>query len=65
MSGQSLFYFNRAEEARRLAEGEVLQNVRDGHLRAAAAWDALAARSQRADRLRSEEELRKAAVRTE
>jgi hypothetical protein len=39
-----------------------LQNVKDNQLRAAAAWDALAARSDKADRQRAEEVLRKASL---
>jgi hypothetical protein len=34
--------------------------VRDNHLRAAAAWDVLASRAVRGDRLREEEQRRKA-----
>ena len=63
MSIQSNFYQTRAEEERTKAEGSTLTNVRDGHLRAAAAWDALAARSMKADRMRAEEERRKSEVR--
>lgn len=63
MSIQSNFYQARAAEERVKAEGSTLANVRDGHLRAAAAWDALAARSMKADRMRAEEELRKSEVR--
>lgn len=63
MSIQSNFYQARAEEERTKAEGSTLANVRDGHLRAAAAWDALAARSMKADRMRAEEERRKSEVR--
>ena len=48
----------------RQGDGSNLDNVRDGHLRAAAAWDALAARSLKADRMRAEEELRKSEVRS-
>jgi hypothetical protein len=63
VSTQSTFYLARAAEERDKAEGSSLANVRDGHLRAAAAWDALAARSLKADRMRAEEELRKSEVR--
>ena len=38
MSTQSTFYQARAAEERDKAEGSNLDNVRDGHLRAAAAW---------------------------
>ena len=64
MSTQSTFYLARAAEERDKADGSSLHNVRDGHLRAAAAWDALAARSLKADRMRAEEELRKSEVRS-
>ena len=64
MSTQSTFYLARAAEERDKAEGSNLANVRDGHLRAAAAWDALAGRSLKADRMRAEEELRKSEVRS-
>jgi hypothetical protein len=63
VSTQSTFYLARAAEERDKASGSNLNNVRDGHLRAAAAWDALAARSLKADRMRAEEELRKSEVR--
>jgi hypothetical protein len=64
VSTQSTFYQVRAAEEREKADGSNLDNVRDGHLRAAAAWDALAARSLKADRMRAEEELRKSEVRS-
>ena len=64
MSIQSTFYQTRATEERDKAAGSTLDNVRDGHLRAAAAWDALAARSLKADRMRAEEERRKSEVRS-
>jgi len=63
VSTQSTFYQARAAEERDKASGSNLDNVRDGHLRAAAAWDALASRSLKADRMRAEEELRKSEVR--
>jgi hypothetical protein len=61
-SNQSSFYLNRADEERTKADAAQLANVRDGHLRAAAAWDLLAARSVKSDRLREEEERRKSEV---
>jgi hypothetical protein len=64
VSTQSAFYQARAAEERGKAEGSSLDNVRNGHLRAAAAWDALAARSLKADRMRAEEEVRKSEVRS-
>lgn len=65
MSQQSTFYLNRAAEERNKAGACALANVRDGHLRAAAAWDALAARSVKADRMREAEELRKAEIKAD
>ena len=65
MSQQSTFYLARAAEARAKSNACDLANVRDGHLRAAAAWDALAARSVKADRMREAEELRKAEVKAD
>ena len=43
MSSQSDFYVARAEHERAAAAKADLVNVRDNHLRAAAAWDVLAA----------------------
>lgn len=65
MSTQSDFYLNRAAAERELADASALNNVREGHLRAAAAWDLLASRSVKGDRMRAEEEKRKAAVRAD
>jgi len=65
MSHQSEFYLARASEERVKANAANLANVRDGHLRAAAAWDALASRSVKADRMREEEERRKAEVKAD
>ena len=65
MSHQSEFYLARASEERVKANAASLANVRDGHLRAASAWDALASRSVKADRMREEEERRKAEVKAE
>ena len=65
MSQQSSFYLARAAEERAKSASSSLANVRDGHLRAAAAWDALAARSVKSDRLREAEELRKAQIKAE
>ena len=59
---QSEFLLGRAAEERQLAEGANLANVREGHLRAAEAWDRLAARAVKADRMRAEEVKRKAEV---
>ena len=65
MSQQSTFYLARAAEERAKSNACDLANVRDGHLRAAAAWDALAARSVKADRMREAEEQRKAEVKAD
>jgi hypothetical protein len=62
MSNQSEFYVARAEHERAAAEKAQLVNVRDNHLRAAAAWDVLAARALKADHMRAAEEARKAEI---
>jgi hypothetical protein len=62
MSQQSDFLLARARDERAKAEASSLANVRDSHMRAADAWDALAARSVRSDLLRVEEEARKAEI---
>ena len=54
------FYVERAAEARRDAENANLANVRDRCLRAAAAWDQMAARVARTERMRAETAARKA-----
>ena len=59
MSSQSLFFAERRDAEQKLADGASLANVRDNHLRAAAAWDVLASRSVKGDRLRAEEQRRK------
>ena len=59
-STQTGFYQSQADEARARSEAASLQNVKDGHLRAAAAWDLLAARSRKSDLLRTAEAARKA-----
>jgi hypothetical protein len=61
MSNQHDFYVTRAEEARADAHAAGLDNVRDRCLRAAAAWDAMAARTRRSEVMRAELEARKAA----
>ena len=60
MSQQTLFFEARAAEEQEKAKTSTLVNVRDGHLRAASVWMDLAARSSRSDRLREEEDRRKA-----
>jgi len=63
MSNQHDFYIARASEARADAERATLDNVRERCLRAAAAWDAMAARAHRTDTLRARQEAAKAALR--
>ena len=60
MSTHHEFYVERAAAARRDAEAANLANVRDRCLRAAAAWEAMAARAARTERMRAETEARKA-----
>lgn len=62
MSQQLDFYLARAAEARADADAATLANVRDRCLRAAAAWDSMAARAARSDRMRAETEAQKAAA---
>ena len=59
-SNTTLFYRAQADAARARSDEATLQNVKDNQLRAAAAWDALAARAGKSDLLRAEEALRKA-----
>ena len=63
MSATQKFYSDRAAQARHDAEAAALDNVRDRHLRAAAAWDVMAARLLRTEKMRAETEVRKAAER--
>lgn len=56
------FYRERAAAARRDAEAATLQNVRERCLRAAVAWDEMADRAARTERMRAESEARKAPV---
>ena len=58
-SNQTDFYQSQADEARARSDAAALQNVKDSQLRAAAAWDALAARSRKSDQLRFAEAARK------
>jgi DNA-binding transcriptional regulator YdaS (Cro superfamily) len=62
MSSQLEFYQARAAEARADAEAATLDNVRDRCLRAAEAWDALAARAHRGDAMRARQEADKRAL---
>ena len=54
------FYRTQADAARSRSAEAKLQNVKDNQLRAAAAWDALAARADKSDQLRAAEALKKA-----
>jgi len=54
------FYEERATEARQAADATTLANVRARHLRAAAAWEEMAARASRTARFREEEAVRRA-----
>ena len=58
-SNQTEFYRARAAEARARSDEAVLHNVKENHLRAAEAWDVLANRSDKSDRLRAADALRK------
>lgn len=60
MSAQTEFFMERAAQEAAKANGASLLNVRDGHLRAEAAWMQLAERSARGDELRAREAERKA-----
>ena len=62
MSAQSEFYNARAADARADADAATLDNVRDRCLRAAAAWDAMAARAHRGDAMRARQEADKRAL---
>jgi DNA-binding transcriptional regulator YdaS (Cro superfamily) len=62
MSSQLDFYLARAAEARADAEAATLANVRERCLRAAAAWDAMAARAHRGDTMRARQEADKRAL---
>ncbi|MBV8686233.1 MAG: hypothetical protein JOZ90_09370 [Alphaproteobacteria bacterium] len=62
MSSQLDFYRTRATEARTDADSATLDNVRDRCLRAAAAWEAMAARAERSDAHRARAEAAKASA---
>ena len=59
MSVQHDFYVARAAEARADAAAATLDNVRDRCLRAAMAWEAMAARAHRSDVFRAKQEAEK------
>jgi hypothetical protein len=56
------FYLARAEQARVEAEAATLDHVRDRCRRSEAAWQALADRAERSERMRVAEAERKAAA---
>ncbi len=60
MSTHHEFYLERAAAARRDADDAVLDNVRDRCLRAAAAWDEMASRAARTEKMRADTEAKKA-----
>ena len=62
MSAQLDFYRARAAEARADAEAASLENVRQRCLRAAAAWEDMADRAARTDRMRARQNAEKAAA---
>lgn len=62
MSTSRDFYVERAAEARADAAKADLANVRERCLRAAAAWQDMADRATRTDRMRAESEAKKAAA---
>jgi len=62
MSATQKFYIERAASARRDADAAPLANVRDRHIRAALAWDVMADRLARIERMRAETDARKAAA---
>lgn len=59
MSTHLEFYLERAAQARAEAEAAILDNVRERCLRSASAWSEMAARVQKAERLRSINEAAK------
>ena len=62
MSVQHDFYAARAAEARADAEAATLDNVRERCLRAAGAWEAMAARARRSDVFRAKQAAEKEAA---
>ncbi|HYW15483.1 MAG TPA: hypothetical protein VE891_04925 [Allosphingosinicella sp.] len=62
MSSQLEFYQARAAEARADAEAATLDNVRNRCIRAAEAWEAMAARAHRGDAMRARQEADKRAL---
>jgi hypothetical protein len=66
MSAQHQFYLERAAEARAIAAAATLDNVRDRWLQSEASWTEMAARSERAEKMRAkliaEKETERAAL---
>ena len=62
MSAQAEFYRARAEDARAAADSATLDNVRDRCLRSAVAWEAMADRATRGDKMRAKLEAEKRAL---
>jgi hypothetical protein len=62
MATQLDFYRARADDARADAAAATLENVRQRCLRAAAAWDDMADRAARTDKMRARQEAEKAAL---
>jgi len=58
-------YLQRAAECRADAQAAALANVRDRCLRAEAAWNAMAERAERTERMRAAAEAHKAAAAAE
>ena len=56
------FFRARAAQARGEADAATLDHVRERCLRSEAAWEALAEKAERSERLRAAEEARKAAI---
>jgi hypothetical protein len=56
------FFIARAEQARAEAEAATLAHVRERCRRSEAAWEALASKAERAERMREQEAERKAAA---
>ena len=54
------FYRARADQARADADAATLTHVRDRCLRSEAAWEALASRAAKSEKLRADEAMRKA-----
>ena len=62
MSTHHTFCLTRAAEARADADAATLDNVRDRCLRAATAWEVMAARAQRTETMRAKQAAEKEAA---